>query len=225
MEKKDMSISRFWPQAAVLTFTIGFAILGSLAALLYSEQPPIPQRVATVEGTILFTRNDVMAGQHLFQEYGLMQLGTLYGHGAYLGPDFTAQYLHLSAQKMLSYYQAQGISSAEAEARVKSDLKANLYDNRTGILVFNPAQSSAFDQLFQYYKKLFGPPAQQAGLSMPYIGDPDSVRQLTTYFAWAAWTTAALRPGKTFSYTNNWPPEPLAGNLLTADSFIWSVSV
>lgn len=223
MGNRDMPISRVWPQAAILTFIFGFAVLGYLAALLYSEQPPIPQKVSTTEGTVLFSRDDVMAGQHLFQKYGLMQSGTLFGHGAYLGPDFTAQYLHMAGQEMFSYYLSQGLSSAEAAVRVKQDLKTNLYEPGTGILLFGPAQSRAFDQLVKFYKKLFGSPDRQTGLRMPYMEDPDSVRQLTAYFSWAAWTTSALRPGKTFSYTNNWPPEPMAGNVLTADSFIWSV--
>ncbi len=32
----------------------------------------------------------------------------------------------------------------------------------------------------------------------------------------------ARRPGKTYSYTNNWPPEELVGNTLTGDAIMWS---
>ncbi|MCL5096549.1 MAG: cbb3-type cytochrome c oxidase subunit I, partial [Candidatus Omnitrophica bacterium] len=35
--------------------------------------------------------------------------------------------------------------------------------------------------------------------------------------------TTATRPGTTYSYTNNWPPEPLAGNEPTAQALVWSV--
>ena len=46
---------------------------------------------------------------------------------------------------------------------------------------------------------------------------------MTAFFAWSAWAASALRPGTDYSYTNNWPPEPLVGNRVTADTVMWSV--
>ena len=94
---RQMVISSLWLQVGILTFVVGFAVLGYLAYRINADHPPIPARVVTEDGDVLFTGDDVMAGQHVFQKFGLMQYGTIFGHGAYLGPDFTAQYLHRAA--------------------------------------------------------------------------------------------------------------------------------
>src|SRR5690242_2783737 len=105
---RGMVIPRTWLQVAILTFIFGFGVLGFLARVIYNEHPPIPARVVAEDGTQLFTGDDVMAGQQLFQKYGLMQFGTIFGHGAYLGPDFTAQYLHESALAAMRFYRPGG---------------------------------------------------------------------------------------------------------------------
>jgi nitric oxide reductase subunit B len=92
--RRKMVISPLWLQLSVPTFLIGFSVLAYLAYAIYGQRPPIPERVVGEDGSSLFTHDDIIAGQHLFQEYGLMQFGTIFGHCAYLGPDFTAQYLH-----------------------------------------------------------------------------------------------------------------------------------
>jgi len=39
---------------------------------------------------VVFTADGIIAGQQVFLKHGLMDNGTIWGHGAYLGPDFTA---------------------------------------------------------------------------------------------------------------------------------------
>ncbi len=99
-----MLISSVWFQVSLLTFAIGFAVLGYLAYRINAEHPPIPARVLDPNGQVLFTGEDIMGGQHVFQKYGLMQHGTIFGHGAYLGQDFNAEYLHRAALRMLEHY-------------------------------------------------------------------------------------------------------------------------
>ena len=111
MPRKSMPISSWWLQGALLTYVVGFTILGILAYLVYQEQPPIPARVVTASGDTLFTSADIVDGMNVFQRYGLMEYGTIYGHGAYLGPDFTAQYLHRSATLMSEGYRSAAINS------------------------------------------------------------------------------------------------------------------
>ena len=221
--RNKMVISPLWLQVAILTFLAGFAVLGYLALRIHREQPPLPSQVLTEEGAPLFDQGDIMAGQHLFQKRGLMQFGSLFGHGAYLGPDFTAQYLHLAGTEMLAFHQGRGLSEDEAAGRVRRELKANAFDSETGLLTYTGGQAYAFDRLIAFYTDWFGPQAQQDGLLRPHIADPQQIRKLTAYFSWAAWTTTATRPGTSHSYTNNWPPEPLAGNSLTAEALLWSV--
>ena len=218
-----MVISRAWFQAAILTFVVGFAVLGYLAYKIYWEHPPIPAATETTDGNLLYSADDIMAGQHIFQRYGLMQYGTIFGHGAYLGPDFTAQYLHQAGLAMLGYHQEHGLSEPEALSATQADFKQNRYDANTGRLVFQPSQSDAFKKMIRFYTNYFARADEQEGLRRPAITDATDIRRLTAYFSWAAWVTSAVRPGKNHSYTNNWPGEPLAGNSLTADSLLWSV--
>jgi nitric oxide reductase subunit B len=219
---RSMLLSPLWLQVAILTFLVGFAVLGILAYLITAEHPPIPQRVLRPDGTVLFTGDDIMGGQHVFQKYGLMQFGTLFGHGAYLGPDFTAQYLHQAGTAMRQFYGAAGLPPADAAARVEQEFKHNGYDPGTGALAFTAGQVHAFEELVPYYRTWFGRPDEQVGLRRPTL-DQSEVRRLTSYFAWAAWAAAARRPGAGYSYTNNWPPEPMVGNRPTAEAFLWSV--
>lgn len=220
--EKEMILSPVWLLVAVLTFLIGFSVLGWLAIRIHNEHPPIPRQVQ-IEGRTLFTGQDILAGQHLFQKYGLMQYGTLFGHGAYLGPDFTAQYLHFEGEEMLSFYRGQGLSEGDAAQRVRRELKNNAYNPATGILAYTPGQGRAFERMIVFYRDWFGPPDTQKGLRRPFLQDPNEIRRITAYFSWAAWVSAAMRPGAAYSYTNNWPGDALAGNSPTPDAMIWSM--
>jgi len=223
LPEKKMLLSPRWLLVAVLTFITGFVILGYLYFRVYKDHPPIPQQVRSSDGVALFTGGDILAGQQIFQKYGLMQFGTIFGHGAYLGPDFTAQYLHLSGQNMLDFYGRQGLSSAEANEQVMRDLKLNTYDAAQGTLVFTAAQTEAYRAMTSYYRDWFGPRENQQDLRRPYLQEQTELQQLTAYFSWAAWLSAAKRPGSEYSYTNNWPPDKLAANSPTPDAFLWSM--
>jgi nitric oxide reductase subunit B len=80
MPRQLMPISRRWFQGAILTYLIGFTVLIVLAYLVYPDQPPLPAKV-TAAGRTLFTRDDVITGMNVFQRYGLMEYGSIYGHG------------------------------------------------------------------------------------------------------------------------------------------------
>ena len=221
--EKKLLLSPRWLLVAVITFVTGFMILGYLYFRVYEDHAPIPQEVRAADGVVLFKEQNIMAGQHIFQQYGLMQFGTIFGHGAYLGPDFTAQYLHLAAEKMLAFYGRQGLSPADASEQVKRDLKKNTYDAAKRSLTFTPAQTEAYREMITYYRDWFGPRENQQGLRRPHLKDQTEIRQLTEFFSWAAWLSAANRPGSDYSYTNNWPPDKLADNSPTPDAIRWSV--
>ena len=160
---------------------------------------------------------------NVFQRYGVMEYGSIYGHGAYLGPDFTADYLHRSAEGLRPRYLAEPLEGASAEERVGAELHANTYEPAADRLVWTDARAAVHRQLLAHYQRLFDNGLPNGGMQAHYIQDPEAVRQLTAFFAWTAWTATANRPGRDYSYTNNWPPEPAAGNTLTADSLTWSV--
>ena len=102
--RRPMILSHAWMQGMLLTFLIGFAILGYLALRVYEDHAPVPARVVDEAGKELITGDEIMRGQEAFLTYGLMQFGSVYGHGAYLGPDFTADYLHRMALHMIKKY-------------------------------------------------------------------------------------------------------------------------
>ncbi len=219
--RRGLLVSRAWIQAVVLVVLFGFLVLGLLAWQTYTGEPPIPARTVDYSGKILFTRDDVLAGQGVFLRNGLMQYGSIFGHGAYLGPDFTADYLHRAALIALDAYG--GATSSRARLATIEDFKTNRYNPATGTLTYSPGQTRAFDQLRAEYAKFFGEPTTKFGLRPNAITDPEQILQLTAFFSWSAWTATAVRPGKNYSYTNNWPPEPLVGNQVTADAIVWSV--
>ncbi len=221
--RKPMVISRLWLQFSILTFIIGFTILGVLAYSISHKHPPIPTAVTDENGRVLFTGDQIMEGQHVFQKFGLMQFGTIFGHGAYLGPDFTAYYLHEEALRMQKYYSHGMPVSPDIAAQVQRELKENRFDPVLNRLMYTPGQTDAYFQLQAYYRDWFGPPAGQHGLQRPFIRDTGEIHLLASYFSWAAWTTAATRPDADYSYTNNWPGEPMAGNFPTPQAFFWSV--
>ena len=103
-QRSERVMAKGWIQAVVLVSLFGFTVLGFMAARTYQAEPPIPDRVVTSSGTLLFSGNDVRAGQDVFLRNGLMQFGSIFGHGGYLGPDFTADYLHRAAVIVESTY-------------------------------------------------------------------------------------------------------------------------
>jgi len=218
---RPLIISKAWTQAAVLVFLFGFFVLGLLALRTYQDQPPIPARVAGPDGTVLFTRADVLAGQQVFLKNGLMEYGSIFGHGAYLGPDYTADYLRRSATHVRDAFG--GVDSDRARQHTIEVFKRNAYDPRTGTLTLDASQVSAHLEAEGYYQRFFSEPTTRFGLRPKAITDPEDLRRLTAYFAWTAWAASTLRPGKPYTYTNNWPPEPLVDNKPSADVVLWSV--
>jgi nitric oxide reductase subunit B len=222
--RRHMVISRWWAQVAILTFLAGFTVLGLMAYKIHTEHPPVPQNVVDEEGRVVFTGSEILSGQQVFRKYGLMQHGTIFGHGAYLGPDFTAEYLHKAGEAMLAYYsqgQAAG-ASAQVRQRVRDELKNNTWDAQSKTITYTPGQVHAYRMMMEYYRGWFAPVGEQQGLRRPYIRDPQEIRDLTGFLSWAAWVCSTARPGTSYSYTNNWPDEPMAANSPTAQAVLWS---
>ena len=217
----DALVSRVWVQVTALVLLIGIAVLGFLGYRAYTADPPIAAQVRTPTGGVVYTGDDVTAGQKLFLRKGLMEYGSIFGHGAYLGPDFTADYLHRAAD--IATRGVRRRSVRHGARQVIADFKTNRYDPESDTVTYTEAQAEAFDELVGYYAKYFGAESASKGLLPEAITDPAEIRQLTAYFAWSAWAGSTLRPDKDYTYTNNWPPEPLVGNTVTANVVVWSV--
>jgi nitric oxide reductase subunit B len=210
----------------------GFSLLIWITAKTYTGAPPIPARVVSGAGQVLFTGEEVKDGQEVFLKYGLMEHGTLWGHGAYLGPDYTAEYLHrlaeigrdtlAQAKYGRPFQELNEAQALEIGAHLKALIKQNRYDAESQTLVFSEAEAVSYRIQTQEWKAYFSGAKAAVGLPAGFIQDERDLQRLTAYFAWATWATVAPRPGKDYSYTNNWPYEPLVGNGPTASTYLWS---
>src|SRR5262249_13323597 len=226
------SLSSCWKVAALGTMAAGFAVLILLTAKAYQNAPPIPDSFVDPAGAVVFAADDVVAGQQVFLKHGLMDNGTIWGHGGYLGPDFSAQSLHILALDLADRIARARLNrgypgltpeeKAAVDGAVALDLKANRYDPVSGTLALPAGAAESFGDQVEYWTKYFGGPERNGGLARDAVSDPRELRQLTAFFVWTAWASAATRPGTSHSYTNNFPYEPLAGNTPTAGALIYS---
>ena len=231
--KQDTALSPWWRYSALLVFLVGLIILIYLSTIAFRDAPPIPEKVVGPDGTTIFTSADIQAGQQVFLKYGLMENGSIWGHGGYMGPDYTAEYLHTLAtdanegtsQNMFGKPLAALSESQRAavNAEVRQLLKVNRYNPENGVLTFTKSEKDSYlGQIDYWLEYLASGPEHTSGLPHGFIGDRDSIQKLTSFFAWTAWASIAQRPDKSFSYTNNFPYDPLAGNILSGDSILWS---
>jgi nitric oxide reductase subunit B len=227
----DGRLSPWWRRSLILLMMAGFSTLIYLAARTYRDAPPIPGRVVDKSGATLFTGQDIVQGQQIFLSHGLMENGSIWGHGAYLGPDFSAEYLHtmaLDVRQALSAKMGRNAVTAhpggadELDAAVAHILKDNRYEPELDTLTLTEAEADSFRAQQQRWRDYFSAPVYNGGLTAGLIRSPEEIRKLTAFFAWAAWASAARRPGKAYSYTNNFPYDPLAGNVPTSDAVLWS---
>jgi len=220
-DRRQLLVAKGWVQAAILVILVGFSTLGYLAYRTYDAKPPIPDRVVDPAGQVLYTEADIQDGQQVFLHNGLMEYGSVYGHGAYLGPDYTADYLRRSSDLVRRSHG--GRQSDRAREQTVRDFRTNRYDERTGMLQLTAAQADAHRRLVAHYSRFFSEPTTRNGLRADAITDREELRQLTAFFGWTAWTASTERPGKSYTYTNNWPPEPRVENQPTANVMVWSV--
>ncbi len=225
-------LSPWWRYSALLVFVVGMIILIYISVTAYRTAPPVPDRVVGPDGEVVFTGEDIWAGQEVFLKYGLMQNGTVWGHGAYMGPDFSADYLHtlaihaneITAEDMYGK-ELGNLSAAEqgaVEADVRHTLRVNRYDPGTGVLEFTKEEKASYEQQIDKWASYFQGPEKSGGLPGKFLDNREEIEELTAFFAWTAWASVATRPGKSYSYTNNFPYDPLVGNTVTPDAVLWS---
>jgi nitric oxide reductase subunit B len=219
--KRELIVSKTWLQVAALVVVVGFFVLGLLAYRTYQSDPPIPARAVDPSGATVYTQDDVSEGQQVFLRHGLMEYGSIFGHGAYLGPDFTADYLRRSSESVRD--QLGGDESDSARQETIDQFQVNRYDPATGALELSSEQATSFEELNRHYERFFREPTTRFGLRPEPIDNSEQIRQLTSFFAWSSWAASARRPGHNYSYTNNWPPEPGVGNEPSANVLVWSV--
>jgi len=221
-----------WLTHFMIVSVICIAGLIYLGGATYSGAPPLVDFVAK-NGETVVSLEQINHGKELFHIRGLMSYGSFWGDGAERGPDFTADALHRTVLGMRTFYlqelkaRSGVLSEYDADAvaaRVVREVHNNAYDEDAGVIRLNDAQIAAFSELNDHYTEMFtNPDYVEAYEPSGLISDPDDIRDLTSFFFWGGWVSAANRPGETYSYTHNWPGDKDAGNAPTAATFFWSV--
>lgn len=234
-----MKYKKLWIGFAAIV-VLSFAVLIYYGGEIYRKKPPIPEKVVTESGRTLFTAQDIKDGMNVWQSIGGQELGTVWGHGAYQAPDWTAQYLHKEAMFILNQWAEEEHNrtfkalseenKAALKARLQEDIRANRYNEATGTITIPEVRAHAYDELNRFYTNLFM--GQEKGkfheLRNAYSIPPQTVKEqsrmekMTAFFFWATWATVTERPGKEYTYTNNWPPDELVGNKPTSSLILWT---
>jgi nitric oxide reductase subunit B len=217
---------------------VSFGILGYYGIEIYRKAPPIPEKVITTNGEVIMTAAQIKDGQNVWQSMGGQEVGTIWGHGAYQAPDWTADWLHREAIYMLnemaegeygkSYDAISEEQRALLEMRLQREMRANTYDETTKSITISPLRAKAFDAISAHYSGLFMDDPNMHELREAYaipansIKDADRMQLMNSFFFWATWSTVTERPGEEITYTNNWPPEKLVGNEPTGTLLIWT---
>ncbi len=229
---------KLWVWLGALLAT-SFAVLLWMGGEIHRESPPMPESVLTDQGSVVYTRADIETGRTVWQSTGGQQLGSIWGHGALVAPDWSADWLHretvarldLRAQRAygLSYSALSEGDQAKLQAELQPAIRRNTFDTATGNLVIDQERADAIAGVAAHYISLFGDEADTDALRETYamknntVDTPEHRRQLTAFFFWTAWAASSERPGSVATYTNNWPYEPLVGNTATPSSFLWTV--
>ncbi|MBS1850772.1 MAG: nitric-oxide reductase large subunit [Acidobacteria bacterium] len=227
-----MAYRKLWI-ALALVLVLSFAVLGGVGIKVMNNAPPIPAQVVTPEGRVLFDGEYIRDGQNVWQSIGGQEIGTIWGHGSYVAPDWSADWLHRECTFLLerwakeegaSSYAALGVErQAALQARLQKLLRSNTYDSASNRIVLDPARAEAFDSLSAYYADIFSQGRSDYAIPQNALTDPAKLRQMSSFFWWTAWAASTNRPGSEVTYTQNWPHEPLIGNQPTGSAVVWSV--
>ncbi len=219
---------------AIVTFVISLAILLGGGYFAKDRVPPIPAKVVCGNQAVM-AKEDILRGQDVYQRYGLMDHGSVWGHGTLRGMDFSAFTLHKLGEFMRDYYASPDNPKAGAfgalpedqqttiSAKVVAESRTNRYDPATDVLTLTPAQAFAAGEARAFWVKEMGDGDSHYGFLPQTVRTEEQRQDLSSFFFWTAWAAGTDRPGATYTYTNNWPPDRSMGNTPPAQAFIWSI--
>jgi nitric oxide reductase subunit B len=230
--------ARHWT-ALLLVIVVSFAILGWSGVQVYQQAPPVPERVVATDGHVIFTGDDVRAGMDAWRAVGGQELGSVWGHGGYVAPDWTAEWLHREASAVAATLaREQGAAEVDALSpdgravvldTVRRTYRTNTLDPATGTITVPPERAAAIRTTAAWLDDLFGAEPALEPLRKAYamkhdtLPEPERRRALAAFVFWTAWAASTERPGQAVTYTNNWPSEPLVDNRPTGGAVVWSV--
>ncbi|MCL1041648.1 nitric-oxide reductase large subunit [Shewanella marisflavi] len=237
-----MNKQRLTAIALLIVLIASFSVLLSIGSDIYREKPPIPTAFTDVQGQPLFTQNDIERGQLVWRSMGGHQLGSIWGHGSYVAPDWTADWLHREAQAWLDitakaqynrpFNELDSIKQAGLEQSLREDMRRNTLTTQANgdiSISLSDTRILAIEQVSEHYLSLFGDDPELSILREQYamkegtVPDLERRQQLNAFLFWGAWAAITERDGQNYTYTNNWPFDPQLGNTPTSDNIVWSI--
>jgi nitric oxide reductase subunit B len=216
----------------VLVLVVSFAVLGWIGSRIYQEAPPIAGRVVTADGDVVIDEGQIQAGQNVWQSLGGMELGSIWGHGSYVAPDWTADWLHREAMFILDRWasaefstkfdELTGEQQGQLTGRLAQLMRTNTYNPVTRTITIDPLRADAFRANLDHYSEVFSKGQADYAIPAGAVTDANRLRQLAAFFFWTSWAAVTNRPGDDISYTNNWPYEPLVANRPTGEAVVWT---
>jgi nitric oxide reductase subunit B len=222
---------KLWIGSAIIV-TLSFGVLGWIGTRIYQEMPPIPDRVVTSGGLEVVASGEIARGQNVWQSLGGMEVGSIWGHGSYVAPDWTADWLHREATFVLDDW-ARGLRSVDysrltpeeqggLQARLQQMYRANTYDPATRTIRLDPVRARAYQDCLARYTSVFMNGDTNYAIPAGTVTDPAKMKDLAAFIFWTAWAASTDRPAETITYTSNWPYEPLVGNRPTGEAVMWT---
>src|SRR5690606_11033111 len=234
-----MSTTRRLWIALSLLLGATFAVLLWMGREIHRSAPPLPEQVVTSSGQVLFTRADLETGRQVWQSFGGQQLGSVWGHGALVAPDWSADWLHRESTEPLQLWARRqhaalydGLTEPETaalKATLCSERRTHTYDGDSDPIPVSDDRALAISNVASHYVSLFSNDPATQSLRETYamrnntVADAGYRQQLAGFFFWTSWAAATNRPDSAISYTSNWPYEPLVGNTPTPGSFMWTM--
>ena len=220
--------------AAILCFVVAMAILLGGGIAMRKDLPPYPGKVLDPDGNVLFEKKDILAGQDVYQRYGLMDQGAVWGHGSQRGPEFSAASLHLIAEAIgnhiaqndygKSYNALDDLQKGIIDVKIKHEIKPNRYDPANDTLTLTAAQVEGLNAVVGHWEMIFKDGFQRFGFLPETIGNEQQRLDIARFFFWTAWVASTLRPGEDYSYTNNWPADARVGNVPSTEAYFYSIA-
>jgi nitric oxide reductase subunit B len=224
-------MKRLWILFA-LVLTLSFGVLGWVGTRIHDEAPPIPNQVVTTDGKVVIDAGEIEAGQNVWQSLGGMQVGSVWGHGSYVAPDWTADWLHREAIFILDRWANSEFNrdydvldrerQAQLSGRLATLVRTNTYDPVKGTVTIDPVRAEAFESNLAHYSEIFSSGEADYAIPAGTVTDPVRLHRLCAFFSWSAWAASTNRPNDDTSYTNNWPYEPLVANHATGEAVVWT---
>lgn len=215
-----------------LVMVLSFAVLGWIGTRIYQEAPPIPRQVVTTEGQVLIDEGQITAGQNVWQSMGGMEVGSVWGHGSYVAPDWTADWLHREAVFILDHWANEEFGAhyedltseqqAQLRARLTDIMRTNTYDAEDGTVTIDPLRAAAFEANLAHYSEVFSQGNPDYAIPAGAVTDSQRLRNLAAFYFWTSWAASTNRPDDHITYTHNWPHESLVGNRPTGEAVVWT---